>query len=228
MYLRGDMNKIDVSSHTFTLSPASHSDSSARSASGQRPEPGRRLIVLFPASETDTPDLEQRIWEIARSLNLNVLLLGLTNDFDEESHLRRKLVTMAAMIKDPNVSTDIIVEHGNDWVKQVRKIWQVGDIVACYAGQKVGLGRRPLEQVLKSSLETTIYILSDYQPVKKQKRTFLSQFFFCLGLLAIVGGFLWAEVKIVQMPQDWAHDVLIYACIVVEIILIFLWNSLFM
>jgi hypothetical protein len=219
------MNKLDVSSSTFALSPASHSDPST--GSGQRPNPAPRLIVLIPASETDTPDLEHRIWEIARSLRLNVLLLSLTNDFVEEAQLRRKLITMAAMIKEPNVSTDILIEHGNDWVKQVRKIWQKGDIVACYAGQKVGLLRKPLDQVLKSSLEATIYILSDYRPIKNPKRTFLSQFFFWSGSLAIIGGFFWAEVKIVQMPQDWAHTALIYVCLLMEFALILLWNSLF-
>src|SRR3989304_3858114 len=123
------MNKLDVSPHTFALSPVSHSDPSTRShrpdvlSGGQRPNPAPRLIVLFPASETDTPDLEHRIWEIARSLHLNVLLLSLTSDYDEEAQLRRKLITMAAVIKDPYVSTDIMIEHGNDWVKQVRKVW---------------------------------------------------------------------------------------------------------
>ena len=211
------MNKLDVSPHTFALSPVSHSDLN----------PDRRLIVLFPASGTNTPELEHRIWEIARSLKLNVLLLSLTNDFDEEAQLRRKLITMAAIIKDPNVSTDIMIEHGNDWVRQVRKIWRAGDIVACYAGQKVGLMRKSLDQVLRSSLEATIYILSDYQPARNPNSTFISQASSWLGSLAIIGGFLWAEVKIVQLPQDWAHDALIYSCVIVEIVLIFLWNSLF-
>jgi hypothetical protein len=211
------MNKLDVSSPTFAISPASHSDS----------EPAPRLIVLFPASETDTPDLEHRIWEIARSLHLNVLFLSVTNDFDEEAQIRRKLVTMAAVIKDPNVSTDIMIEHGNDWVKQVRRVWVEGDVVACYSGHKVGLMRKSLDQVLKDKLEATIYILSDHQSVRNPKRTFLSQSFLWLGSLAIIGGFFWAEVRISQMPQDWAHTLLIYVCIFMEIILIFMWNSLF-
>lgn len=211
------MNKVDVSSSTFALSPASRAD--------LRPAP--RLIVLFPASETDTPDLEHRIWEIARSLNLNVLFLSLTTDYAEEAQLRRKLITMAAVIKDPNVSTDILIEHGNDWVRQVRKIWQAGDVVACYAGQKVGFMRKPLDQILRSDLEATIYILSDYQPSANPNSTFISQAASWLGSLAIIGGFLWAEVWIVHLPQDWAHTALIYVCVLVEFALIYLWNSLF-
>jgi hypothetical protein len=211
------MNKLDVSPHTFTLSPAPHVDLNS----------GRRLIVLFPASETNALNLSHRIWEIAQSLKLNVLLLSLSNDFDEEAQLRRNLVTMAAVIKGPNVSTDIMIEHGNDWVRQVKKIWQAGDILACCAGQKVGFMRKPLDQVLKSDLDATIYLLSDYQPVQNPRPAFLSQATFWIGSLAIVGGFLWAEVKIVQMPQDWAHTTLMYISIFVETALIWFWNSLF-
>ena len=211
------MNKLDVSSPTFTLSPASQLD----------PSSGRRLIVLFPASETDTPDLAHRIWEIARSLHLNVLLFSLSNDFSEESQLRRKLITMAAVIKDPNVSTDIMIEHGSDWVGQVKKIWQAGDILACYAGQKVGLMRKPLDQILRSSLEAPIYILSDYQSSGNPTPAFISQASSWVGSLGLIGGFLWAEVKIVQLPRDWAHTALLYFCVVVEIALVWAWNSIF-
>ncbi|MCE9646169.1 MAG: hypothetical protein K8S20_09240 [Chloroflexi bacterium] len=217
------MNKLDVSPPSFTLSPVSNSEPPVYSES----EPAPRLIVLFPSSEKETPDLEHRIWEIARSMQLNVLLLSLTTDYEEESQLRRKLVTMAAIIKDPNVSAEIMIEHGNDWIKYVQKTWRKGDIVACYAGQKVGFIRKSLDQVLRSSLETPIYILSDYRTVNNPKSTFISRAFFWLGSMAIIGGFLWAEMNIVQLPEEWTHTTLIYVCIFVEVALIWLWNSLF-
>jgi hypothetical protein len=211
------MNKLDVSTPTFAISPATHTD----------PEPAPRLIVLFPASETDSPNLENRIWEIARSLHLNVLLLSLTNDFDEELQLRRKLVTMAAMIKDPNVETEIMLEAGHDWVRQVRKIWRKGDIIACYANQKVGIMRKALDQILRSSLNMPVYILADVHPSKKTTSTLISQFFFWSGALAIISGFFWAEAKLVQLPQDWAHTALIYVCVLIEVGVLVFWNSIF-
>jgi hypothetical protein len=221
------MNKLDVSTHTFTASPASHANPSTGFASGTHPEPAPRLIVLFPASETDTPDLDHRIWEIARSSKLNVIILSLSNDYGNEQQLRRKLVTMAAIIKDPYVSTDVMIEHGNDWVKQVRKVWRTGDIVACYAGQKVGLMRKPLDQILRSNLETPVYILSDYRPTRGINSTFISNASAWLGSVSIMGGFLWVEVKIIELPHEWTHNALIYVCIVVEIFLVWLWNLLF-
>jgi hypothetical protein len=212
------MNELEVSSQALTLLTASQSD----------PNPDRRLIVLFPASETNTPDLSNRIWEIAQSLSLNVLILSLSNDFAEESRLRRKLINMAAIIKDPNISTEIMIAHGSNWVKQVAKIWHEGDILACFSGYKVGFMRKPLDQVLNSSLQAPIYILSDYQPPTNPTSTIISRAMPWVGSLAILLGFLWAEVKIVQLPQDWAHTALIYVCIFVEAALIYLWNSFFL
>ena len=211
------MTKLDSRSPSLTFSPASLSAL----------EPAHRLIVLFPASEMDSPKLSHRIWEIATAFHLNVLFLSLCNDFAEEAQLRRRLVTMAAIIKDVNLSTDIMIEQGNDWVRQVRNIWKPGDIVACYAGQKVGLMHRTLDQVLRSNLEAPIYFLSEYHPVKNSASPFLSQASSWLGSLAIIGGFFWVEVQIVQLHQDWAHTSLLYLSVLIEIILIWMWNSIF-
>jgi hypothetical protein len=227
------MNKSDTTSPFMTLPSVSHSDPSTRSPSldvlsgGQRPQPAPRLIVLLPSSEPETSDLEKRIWEVARSMGLGVLLLSITNDFGEESHLRRKLITMAAMIREPLVPTDILIEHGSDWVKQVRKIVREGDVVACYADQKTRLMHRSLDEVIHSRLNVPVYILADTQSGKAPKPRLLSRALFWSGPLTIIGGFFWAEAKLIQLPQDWAHTALIYVAVLIEIILVAFWNSLF-
>jgi hypothetical protein len=189
-------------------------------------EPRPRLIVLFPPAELDNPDLSRRIWEIASSFHLNVLLLSLCSNFSEEAQLRRRLITTAAIIRDTIVSADIIIEHGSDWVGKLRNIWEPGDVIACLAGQKVGLWRRPLDDVLRSSLNAPLYILSEDHPVRNSGSAFPAQALSWLGSIAILGGFLWGEVKIVQLPQDWAHTALLYLCILLEIGLIWVWNSI--
>jgi len=134
---------------------------------------------------------------------------------------------MAAMISDSCLCTDIRIEQGNDWIGQVRNIYQPGDVIACYAGQRVGLRRRILHEVLRSQLEAPIYILSAGQPVKNSRSKLLLQASFWLGSLAIISGFLWLQVKIVQLPPDWTHNLLLYLCVFVEVGLLLLWNSIF-
>jgi hypothetical protein len=211
------MNKLVVDSTEFDLAPASHSDL----------ERAHRLIVLFPSSEPEGPDLENRIWELARSMHLDVLIISLTHDYDEEEQLRRKLITMAAMIKDPFVATDILIEHGYDWVGQVKKIWRAGDVVACYQNHKVGILRKPLDQILRSSLNVPVHILAEIQPVQNLKPIWLSRLIFWLGAMGTISSFFWAEVQLINLPQDWAHSALVYVCVFVELALLAVWNSLF-
>ena len=143
------LNKLDRTSPTFTLSPAPSADLDSAG----------RLIVLCPASETEPPKPSNQIWEIARSLGLNVLLVSLSHDHGEDAQLRRKLIIMSAIIKDANIPTEILIERGSDWVKQVGKILRAGDVVACYASQRTGFLRKPLGQTLKSGLNVPVYIL---------------------------------------------------------------------
>lgn len=211
------MTKLDSIPPSLTYPTASHFNSG----------PASRLIVLFPAQAGDNPNLSHRIWEIAKASGLNVSILSLCNDYYEESQLRRQLVMMAAMISDSNVCTDIRIEHGNDWVGKVKNTYRLGDVIACYAGQRIGLMQKPLHEVLRSQLEAPIYILSADRPIKNPGSNLYLQASFWLGSLIIIGGFFWVEVKLDQLPQDWAHSLLLYICVVVEIGLIWLWNSIF-
>lgn len=190
-------------------------------------EPAHRLIVLFPVSDSDILSLSNRIWEFARSFRLNVLLLGLFNHFEEEALLRRRMITIASMIKDPDISIDILIEEGNDWVGQIKKISEPGGILTCSTGQRVGFGRKPLEQILRTRLGNPVYLLSGNRSNQQIRSAFLSKVYSWSGSLAIIGGFFWVEVKIAGMPHDLWHTTLIYACLLLEIPLILIWNSIF-
>ena len=110
---------------------------------------------------------------------------------------------MAAILKDPNVTTEIIIEQGTDWAKQVKKLyekvmsWRAMPVTDC------GLMRKPLDQILHSSLDIPVYILAGTQSVEIHTRLSLAVFSW-LGSLAIVGGFGWVEVKLVQLPSGLA------------------------
>lgn len=211
------MTKLDSTPPSLTYPIAPHFDRG----------PTNRLIVLFPAEAGDSPNQTHRIWEIARSSGLNVLILSLCNDVYAESQLRRQLITMAAMVGDAQICAEFQIDHGHDWVKQLKSIYRSGDVIACYAGQRVGLMQKPLHEVLRLQWDATIYVLSADRPIKNSKPKLLSQVSFWLGALAIVGGFLWLEVNIVQLPQDWAHNFLFYLCVFVEIGILWFWNSFF-
>src|SRR5512138_1420275 len=99
----------------------------------------RRLIVLIPDIEADYSPVMQRIWELARTLESRVLFLGLCRDETEEPRMRRALVTMSALLQDSWVCTEARIELGTNWLRAIKSTWQTGDVIACFAGQQVGM-----------------------------------------------------------------------------------------
>lgn len=211
------MTKLDSTYTSVTEPTASHFSRG----------PANRLIVLVPAQAGDDPSQAHRIWEIAKSSGLSVLLLSLCDDPYEESQYRRQLITMAALIGDSHICADFKIEHGSDWLRSVKKIYRSGDVIACYAGQQVGLMQKPLHEALRLQWDATIYVLSVDQPIKNSSSKLVSQILFWVGALAIISGFLWLEVQLARLPQDWAHNLLIYLCVFVEIGILWFWNSIF-
>lgn len=211
------MNKLDVHSPTLTLSPASPVKHNS----------ARRLIVLLPEAELDTTIIAQKIWALADSLKSHVQFIGISKDMAREPALRRQLTTLSALVRDDRIVVESKLEFGGNWLKVLQSDFQEGDVIACFAEQRSGLARRPLSQVLESKLHTTIYILSGlyHEDRFRFKRRFEAMAW--TGSIGIILGLSWLQMKLIHLPQDWAHTSLLYASFLVELWLVWMWNSLF-
>lgn len=191
--------------------------------------PGRRLIALIPAAELDDAELARRIGDLAATLESPVLLLGLYQHTSDEALLRRQMVTIAAVLRSHKINVKVRVEPGRDWVAAVRAVVRPGDSIACITEQEAGLPRRPLSLILSSGLGSSVHVLSLPGPVAPvpPRKSLLAEIVAWGGVIGIVLGFFWLQVQIEQLPKDWAHGALLYLSIIVEIALIWAWNSLF-
>jgi hypothetical protein len=186
-----------------------------------------RLIVLIPDAEADYSPVMQRIWELARSLQSRVLFLGLCRDETEEPRLRRALVTMSALLQDNWVSTEAKVELGTNWLKAIKSNWQVGDVIACFAGQQVGFAHRPLRQILESNLKATVYVLEGLYLSSPSRSNWLSTVLVWIVSLSIIAGFFWIQVEITQLHDELARSILLGTTLLLELGSLWGWNSMF-
>jgi hypothetical protein len=210
------MNKLD--SHPLAPSYAiSHAD----------PGPARRLIVLVPDPEADTANAAPRVWELANSLGSSVQFIGLCRDEVQESSLRRKLITLAALMETSNIQVESKIEFGNNWLDAVKSNWQAGDAIVCFAGQPSGLAHRPLGQLLEASINAPVYVLDGLYPTVPSRPNWLTAGLAWTGSIGIITGFFWLQVKLIQMPGDWTHTTLMYLSLLGEVGVIWGWNSLF-
>jgi len=225
------MDKHNSSPLSSTLSPASHLDPSKGSpfgdSAGQYPRPIRSLVVLIPECELDTANTARKVWELAQAFGGRIQFLGLCSDAGREPSLRRQLVTMSAMVADGNGSVYSKIEFGKNWMDAVKSNWHTGDVIVCFAEQHTGLMKKPLSQILEANLNATVHVLSGLYPPNPSRPNWLPGALMWAGSIGIIVGFFWLDVKITQMPQDWAHTVLLYLSLLLEVGLLWVWNSIF-
>lgn len=183
-----------------------------------------RLLVLIPDAEFDLALVASRAWEIAKAGGVQVRFLGLCEDVLQESSLRRKLITMSAMLNDGGVRADMEIIAGSDWVGAVRSRWQADDMVVCLAEQRAGLLQKPLSQMLASNLNMPLTILPGLAPPLSERPRWQVQLAAWTGLVVIITGFFLLQAGIYQAGGEWA-TVLMLGSLAVEFWLVWAWNK---
>jgi hypothetical protein len=211
------MNKLEshLQTPTFVMDNPSQSDS----------DPTRHLIVLFPA-DTDHTAAIRRLWELAINLGVPIQILGLCKDAIQEPGLRRELLTISSLLQHGGVSATLKIEIGTNWVDVVKRNYQEGDTIVCFAEQRAGLFHRPLSQMLQSNLKAPLYILSSLHPQSLPRPNWLSQIMAWAGSAGIIIASFLLQIRITALPQDWAQTTLMLFSVMGEIWLIWVWNSL--
>ena len=210
------MTKIDIIPASLT----------SASTSLLGPERSGRLIVLVPDMAADYIPAIGKIWELANSQHASVLLLSLYKDTTQELGLRRGLATLCAMLQDGRISTEVRIEIGTNWVDFVKRNYQTGDLIVCFAEQRAGLLHRPLSQILQSNLNIPVYIISG-RHLPKPKSKLLFQVMAWVGFLGILAGFFVLQIKIDQLSEGGIQNILLILSIIPEFWLILVWNGLF-
>lgn len=223
------MNKLDLRPSTLTQHVDLPSDISAlqNHAADVSLGQGQRLLVLIPA-DVDYSAITRQIWELAKATtSTGIQLLSLCKDIIEEPSLRRGLATMCALIQEGGVPAEAKVEIGADWVDMIKRNYQKGELVVCFAEQRAGLLQRPLSQILQSNLNIRVYILSGAGAQSKPRTNWFSQIMVWTGSVGIIVGSFLLQARITLLPQDWAQTTLLIFSVVGEIWLIWVWNNLF-
>jgi hypothetical protein len=208
------MNKLDAISPSVTLSTLS-------------PEPANWLIVLVPGIEADLTTATQRIWELANAGSRRIRFIGLYENTAQELILRRQLANMSAMVNNTGIYTETETIPGNDCVEVVRARSQVGDLIVCFAEQRVGPLKRSLSSILQSSLDIPIYILSSTYLENDVHLSWWAPIFAWAGFIAILAGFFLVQVRLHHLVEGWSRSAFVLTSVCLELWMIWVWNKLF-
>jgi hypothetical protein len=187
---------------------------------------GRRLIVLMTEQECELAESPHQIWSWASGEGRHVLLLGLYLHEEDEARFRRLLVSMAAAIRDSRLSAEFRLDAGDDWMEQVRAYWRPGDVLACFDRGDTGIGRLPLDQILRSGFEAPVYLLANGTAKRHPEANAGLNAVSVAGSIAVVAGFFLLQIRIVQLLHDWGQTALLALSVLIEMLLIWAWDSL--
>lgn len=183
-----------------------------------------KLIVLI-SPDTDTSRMPHRIWKLADAASMHVLLLGLGGSDETEPSLRRGMVTLAALLQNEKVATDIQLENVTGWVEAVGVHFQPGDMIVCPADAHAGLFRRSLREILETELNAPVYVLSNQHP-QDFAPTWKSEIMAWSGFSGLLFAFGLLQLKITHSTSGGFQTLLLMLSTVLEFWLFGVWGNL--
>jgi len=186
----------------------------------------RRLVVLVPNQDVDEVILAHEIWNAAFPPGLAVLLLGLCLNPNDEPRARRRLVTIAALIREPRVSVEMQLDFGRNWIPSLKSVLQRGDIIICPAGQQTGIFREPLDLALEKLGSPIITLPGLYPFTRRVIPRFIFESVFWAVSGAVLFVFFWFQSRILRISEEWVKDTLLSLSVLIELGLVWVWNNL--
>jgi len=185
----------------------------------------QRLVVLIPDQDVDETEIAREIWELASPAKFSVLLLGVCSNSNDEPTVRRRLVTIAGLIREPRISVDIQLDFGNNWIKNLQAILISGDVVICHAEQYTGMGHKPLALALTEAGIQVMVMTGFYPEIHKSATALFRESLFWVVSVIILAVFFWLQIRMLRVSDELAKNILLGISVPAEIGLLWLWNS---
>jgi len=190
----------------------------------------KRLIVLVPDQDVDEVKFSRSVRSLVPPDVRAFLLIALVNSSDTELAVRRRLATLAALMKGPLIKVDAQIFWDKSWIKAMGRVVKTGDAIICPTERFLSSGigkKKPLSYCLHDALHVPVYVLSGFFPEEPRKWLQpLKQTLYWAILLAIFAGFFIFETKIDIMPDKVMGQISGSMAMVIEIILIYLWTAI--
>ncbi len=189
-----------------------------------------RLLVLVPDQDVDTVAFAQKLWALANPGKLSVFLVTVVPNPDYSSAAQRRLSAIAAITRDRRVKVETAVVRGKNWIQAIQPVRQANDLVICQAEQKMKLGfskQQALSAGLVAAFHQPVFVIAGlYTEIKPIRSRWLAQVPYWIILFTIIAGFFIFEVGVDQSGSGWMEKTIFGLLFVLEVGLIWIWNSI--
>jgi hypothetical protein len=192
-----------------------------RSERSSRP----RLVVFVPAVG-EAALLAARIHALAQSRNMAVRLVGVSSSASAESDLRRSVARLSAFLRDAGSPAETVRLGGAASTLQLRACLESQDVIAiCLEGLAPAQAFAWMKTV-GGIPGGPIYVFGPTEDRPALGTGFVRKIAPWAGSVAVILGFLWAQMRLVAAGSNPAQQMLLFLSLPAELALIWLCNSL--
>lgn len=188
----------------------------------------KRLVVVLPNSFSNYQEFAQKVHQLSLADRREILYIALCTG-DNELEMQRWLITLEAITQDSMVRVQSKLIKYESWVENLRNEIQPADLIICpdeYRMKKGYFKTVPLSQYLQENVSTNIRIIQGgFQPLKRQFAPWLRMVLFWIGCLVILFGFGILEINVDGMLHGFIRPVILSMLLVIEMGVIWAWNS---
>lgn len=166
-----------------------------------------RLVVIIPPADFDSLELALKVSRLGRLGKKRILFLGLAEDPEKDSLLRRQMATLSSYVRGPMVESDYKLLFADHWVEALGKVLLDGDLLVCLE-EHWTTGRFfrniPLSNQLLASLDIPVCVIQGIQlsPQGDWLGQGFRNFLIWISLLLTLVTFLFVQVRIQQALPD--------------------------
>jgi hypothetical protein len=174
---------------------------------------GRRMIVFVPEGITDLGSLAHKIRWMALSDHFDILYLALVDNAEKTLSVSRQMATLKAITSESWLKVTVKTTPVGEWEKNIKEIYQPGDVIVCHAEQFVKTGflkTTPIQDYLGNLLNAPTRLISGfYHPLKAQTKNWIRSFLFWAGCLVVLAVFTLLEIQMDQSTHGSARVIIL-------------------
>lgn len=214
--------------HTALPAPQPSNDPTLINAAPPSLPTAQRFIILVPDPLTQEVRLAQAVWALAHARPIPLIFITLANQPAQVWRARRRLATLAALIRAAHHPVEAHPVTGN-WLDAVRALWLPGDVVLCHAEQTLAYWGQPqpLAEVLSTRYQIPVYVLTGFYPGLNQSlaQPWRRELVFYAVAAVLLLGFLLLQVVLHPLEPMWLRQVLLAGSVLLECGALAFWHA---
>lgn len=186
----------------------------------------RRLVIIIPNLEIDEVHFSEKILPLLKDSMQAILLFSLIRDPENGTAVDRRLATIGALLRAPDIEIQTRVASGREWAPALNQVVTNGDQILCPAEMADPNGilwHEPLYRLITSQMKVPVAVVSGLYRVQPTQKVDRSEHLWVHAILLLALAILvLMDARITHILLVWQSIAAILVIVALEIRIYFL------